>query len=89
MLDPDLAAGGRAREWESLQLEMLELLTNREMEVLVSLAQRLTNKEIAQKLGISVATVKRHNVNIYQKMGVGNRRQAIVQARKLGLLPLS
>jgi LuxR family transcriptional regulator, maltose regulon positive regulatory protein len=61
------------------------VLTFREMDVLLLLNQRLTNKEIARALGISPDTVRQHAVNIYRKLGVTNRRQAIVEANGMGL----
>ena len=61
------------------------LLTYREMDVLALLCERLTNKEIAQRLGISVETVRQHSVHVYRKLGVAGRRQAVVQAYALGL----
>jgi LuxR family maltose regulon positive regulatory protein len=70
-----------------LESEMAALLTEREMEVLILVAERLTNQEIAQKLFISPKTVKRHASNIYQKLSVGSRRQAVAKARNLGMLP--
>jgi DNA-binding NarL/FixJ family response regulator len=63
------------------------LLTNREIDVLLLLEQRLTNKEIAARLMISPRTVQKHTINIYEKLQASNRREAIVQARALGLLP--
>jgi len=63
------------------------LLTNRELDVLELLAQRLSNKEIARQLVISPATVKRHTLSIYGKLGVPGRREAVLKARHLGLLP--
>lgn len=66
---------------------LIEPLTPREMEVLGLLAERLTDREIAQKLTISYTTVKKHSSHIYQKLGVGGRRQAVDRARTLGLLP--
>ena len=63
------------------------VLTNRELDVLELLAQRLSNKEIARQLVISPATVKRHTLSIYGKLGVPGRREAVVKARHLGLLP--
>jgi LuxR family maltose regulon positive regulatory protein len=65
---------------------LIEPLTEREMEVLGLLAQRLSNKEIAQELFISTETVKRHTINIYQKLGVEKRREAVAKATALGLL---
>ena len=64
------------------------LLTNRELDVLALLDQRLSNKEIARLLCISPATVKRHTVSVYSKLGVGGRREASTVARELGILPL-
>ncbi len=71
-------------------LQMTEAaLTDREVEVLLLLAERLTNDEIADRLVISTATVKKHARNIYQKLNVTSRRQAVVRARTLGILHLS
>jgi LuxR family transcriptional regulator, maltose regulon positive regulatory protein len=64
--------------------DLQELLTYREMDVLKLLEQRLTNKEIAYVLGISTETVRQHTVNLFRKLNVNNRRQAIVAARNLG-----
>lgn len=55
----------------------VEHLSEREREVLLCLADRRSNKEIAEALGISPQTVKRHTINIYAKLGVGSRRQAV------------
>jgi LuxR family maltose regulon positive regulatory protein len=63
-----------------------EPLTNRELEILGMLANRLSNKEIASQLNISPATVKRHTENIYQKLNVPGRREAVTTATSLGLL---
>ncbi len=63
-----------------------ETLTWREAEVLSLLAARLSNKEIAQRLGISTETVKQHATNIYQKLQVKGRREAVGRAQALGLL---
>lgn len=67
--------------------ELVEPLTNREIEILLLLAQRLSNKEIAEKLFISPLTVKRHTSRLIGKLGVTNRREAVQRARALGLLP--
>jgi LuxR family maltose regulon positive regulatory protein len=63
------------------------LLTNREVDVLILLADRLTDKEIASRLIISPRTVKRHTRNIYEKLYVNSRRAAVSQARAMGILP--
>jgi LuxR family maltose regulon positive regulatory protein len=63
--------------------DLSTLLTYREMDVLRLLDQRLTNKEIAQKLGITTETVRQHTVNLFRKLNVDNRRQAVVVAHKL------
>ncbi len=65
-----------------------EALTNRELEILALLAQRMSNKEIAEKLFISPETVKRHTINIYGKLNVHNRREAVDRANALGILSL-
>jgi LuxR family maltose regulon positive regulatory protein len=61
-------------------------LTDREAEVLDLLAHRLSNQEIAEHLFISPVTVKRHTSNIYRKLDVNRRRDAVARARALGLL---
>jgi LuxR family maltose regulon positive regulatory protein len=68
---------------------MVEPLSQRERQILTLLGERLSNKEIADKLHISTATVKRHAANIYQKLGVHGRRHAVAKANGLGLLTKS
>jgi LuxR family maltose regulon positive regulatory protein len=69
--------------------ELVEPLTDREIDVLTLLAQRLTNKEIAAQLFISPGTVAQHAHQIYQKLDVHNRRQAVAAAKALSILPPS
>jgi LuxR family maltose regulon positive regulatory protein len=56
------------------------------LEVLQLIAQGLTNKEIASRLYLAPSTVKVHTRNIYGKLAVHNRTQAVKLARDLGLL---
>ncbi|GHO46972.1 LuxR C-terminal-related transcriptional regulator [Ktedonospora formicarum] len=65
---------------------LLEPLSERELEVLTLIAQGLSNREIAQCLVLSVGTVKVHTRNIYSKLGVSSRTQALAQATKFKLL---
>ena len=61
-------------------------LTDRELEVLVMLAEGLTNQQSAQKLSISQSTLKFHMMNIFQKLGVQTRSEALVLAAKNNLI---
>ena len=65
---------------------LVDPLTNRELDVLDLLAQRLSNNEIADKLFISPKTVKKHLNNIYGKLNVRGRRQAVDKGYILGIL---
>lgn len=72
---------------KSLPLEYLvDPLTSREFDVLKELGLGLKNKEIADKLFISVGTVKTHVLKIYGKLEVRNRTEAINKAKDLGLI---
>ncbi|MBN1401419.1 MAG: tetratricopeptide repeat protein [Anaerolineae bacterium] len=65
---------------------LIEPLSERELQVLQLIAEGFTNQEIAQRLIVAVGTVKAHSSNIYGKLGVGNRVQAVARAQELGLL---
>ena len=65
---------------------MLESLTARELEVLRLLARGLRNKEIAARLYVSERTVNFHLANIYQKLNVSGRTEALSKAHEQGLL---
>lgn len=64
----------------------LEPLTDREKQILVYLANGVSNKEMARRIFVSENTVKFHLKNIYSKLAVGSRLQAINAARQMGLL---
>ena len=61
-------------------------MTNRELDVLELLTRRLSNKKIADKLYISTTTVKSHIQNIYGKLNVRKRREAVEKTKALGIL---
>lgn len=64
---------------------LLEPLTEREREILWLITEGLSNQEIAQRLFLSLGTVKAHNHNIFSKLGVSSRTQALRRAQELGL----
>ncbi len=65
----------------------VESLSERELEVLQHIAAGRTDREIGERLHLSVYTVKVHARNIYGKLAVNRRTQAVARARELGLLP--
>jgi DNA-binding NarL/FixJ family response regulator len=65
---------------------LVETLSERELEVLQLIAQGLTNQEIASRLFVSLNTVKAHTRNIYGKLDVHSRTQAVARSGELGLL---
>jgi predicted ATPase/class 3 adenylate cyclase/DNA-binding CsgD family transcriptional regulator/Flp pilus assembly protein TadD len=65
---------------------LVEPLTPRELEVLDLIAEGLTNRQIAEQLYISIGTVKSYTSQIYGKLAVGNRTQAVSYARIIGLM---
>jgi LuxR family transcriptional regulator, maltose regulon positive regulatory protein len=76
-----------AKASASGQGELIEALTRRELEVLGLISAGDSNQDIAEKLVISVSAVKKHAGNIYGKLGVSSRTQAVARARQLNLLP--
>ncbi len=71
---------------KDLKIGLIENLTNREREVLSLIATGISYQEIGEKLFISIGTIKRHAYNIYGKLAVKNRTQAVNRAKELGLL---
>jgi len=80
------AALGRAEARQSAPAHAVDALTARELEVLVLLAQGLSNQQISARAQISMTTVKWHVKNIFAKLGVGTRVGALVRARELKLV---
>jgi LuxR family maltose regulon positive regulatory protein len=66
--------------------EMIEPLSERELEVLHLIAQGLSNQEITQKLVVTLSTVKGHNLRIFAKLRAKSRTEAVARARELGLI---
>ena len=69
-----------------LEESQATFLTNREQEIIELFAKRLSDQEIADRLYISYGTVKKHAVNIYRKLNVKGRRQAVNKAAELGIV---
>ncbi|MNH97311.1 HTH-type transcriptional regulator MalT [compost metagenome] len=65
---------------------LIEPLSERELEVLQLIAQGLSNQEISERLYLALSTVKGHNRNIFDKLQVQRRTEAVARARELGLL---
>jgi LuxR family maltose regulon positive regulatory protein len=82
-----LEALGESVKIESpIASKLIDRLSQRELEVLRLIIDGSTNQEIAHELVLTVNTVKRHISNIFRKLEVSNRAQAIAQARKLNIL---
>jgi LuxR family transcriptional regulator, maltose regulon positive regulatory protein len=71
---------------EPATLAIAASLSSREQQILHLICAGLSNQEIAYKCSVSVSTVKTHLENIYRKIGVNSRTQAVAQAQALGLV---
>ena len=65
---------------------LIERLSEREMEVLALIAEGLSNQEISERLFLTLSTVKGHNRNLFGKLQVQRRTEAVARARALGLV---
>lgn len=83
-----LRLAGHTREEEREARINIEKLTPREMDVLKALAEGLSNKEIAEKLYMSLDTERTHMMNILNKLGVHSRLQALLFAARYGIVDL-
>jgi ATP/maltotriose-dependent transcriptional regulator MalT len=83
---PEVISLQKETEVQITSVGLIEDLTRREQEVLAALVEGMSNKEIAIDLGITEATVKTHVFNVYGKLGVKRRGQAIVRAKEWMLL---
>lgn len=74
-------------ELKKIEKQIQQLgISNREMEVLQLMAQGLSNQEIADRIFLSLATVKTHSSNLFEKLDVKRRTQAIEKARQLYII---
>ncbi|MEB3223410.1 MAG: response regulator transcription factor [Candidatus Sericytochromatia bacterium] len=85
ILQPEVAQAMMA-SWKTAGGE--EPLSEREVEILKTLAKDLSNKEIAARLGISDRTVQQHLSNIFSKLGVASRTGAVLKALRMGTITL-
>ena len=83
-----LRLAGQSREEEREARESIEQLTRREIQVLEALGEGLTNREIAERLHMSVDTERTHMMNILSKLGVHSRLQALLFAARYGLVEI-
>lgn len=79
------ASAPKARESVPVQ-PLIEPLSTRELEILELIAQGLSNREISETLHVALSTVKGHNQNIFGKLGVRRRTEAVARARALELV---
>jgi LuxR family maltose regulon positive regulatory protein len=78
--------GQRGQELGEKADSLVEPLSDREFEVLQLVAEGLSNQQIGERLVVALSTVKTHLNNIYKKLGVSKRTQAVARARELELL---
>ncbi len=87
LLDKLLSAAGRGKSVnDSGCYELIESLTSRELQILNLIEKGYSNRVISKELSVTESTVKYHLSNIYSKLGVKKRTQAILKGRQIGLL---
>lgn len=84
--DKDIKPGGSPLTFHSDPIELVNLMTGREIEVLRLLAEGLSNQQIAGKMVLSTGTVKIHIHHILQKLEATNRYAAVIRAKELSLI---
>ena len=82
----ELATAFREAAKLESQSSVVETLTPREQDILALIVDGRSNREIAQELYIAVGTVKNHVKNIYSKLNVHSRTQAVARARELNII---
>lgn len=85
-LSPDSAQAAPGTPTGNRDQGLVEELSKRELTVLNLISQGLSNQEVSEKLILSPGTIKWYTSNIYGKLGVKNRAQAVIRARELNLL---
>ncbi|MBZ0304524.1 MAG: LuxR C-terminal-related transcriptional regulator, partial [Anaerolineae bacterium] len=78
--------GAFGSEPSPISQPLLDPLSDRELEILRLVAEGLSNREVSERLFVALDTVKGHNRNIYQKLQVKRRTEAVARARELGLI---
>jgi LuxR family maltose regulon positive regulatory protein len=81
-----LAGFSQPTQLQKSKTELIDPLSDRELEVLRLIAQGLSNQEITQKLFVALSTIKGHNLRIFAKLQARSRTEAVARARELGLL---
>ena len=76
----------RERPVDQLEMPVVEQISERELSVLRCMDSSLTQREMGAALHISLNTVKSHTAHIFRKLGVSSRDEAVVRARRLGIL---
>lgn len=67
---------------------LIDPLTNRELDIVLAIVEGMSNKEIADRFGLTEGTVKGHINRIYGKLGIKRRVQTVARMKELRLLPL-